>query len=141
LKALRVSYKVFPDAFGSHTYSAMLNIQLALPHHNAPRTKRIEVLIDSGASRCLFQSEFAAYLGIDLTKCPTESTMGIGGIESIYLHDAILHVPGGPVTAKVGFKRHLPVAGLLGMTGFFEHFRIVFDGPGKYCELERIHQA
>lgn len=119
----------------------MLNIQLALAYPGAPRTKRIEVVIDSGASRCLFHSDFAVHLGIDLTKCPTESTMGIGGIESTYLHEVALHVPGGPVTARVGFKRNLPVAGLLGMTGFFDHFRIIFDGPGKYCELHRIFEA
>jgi hypothetical protein len=67
--------------------------------------------------------------------------MGIGGQEDTYLHDVTLHIPGGPTTAKVGFKAELPVAGLLGMNGFFEHFRVVFDGPGKFCSLERIYEA
>jgi hypothetical protein len=26
------------------------------------------------------------------------------------------------------------------MNGFFEHFRVTFDGPGQYCELERLYK-
>jgi hypothetical protein len=119
----------------------MLNIQMSLPGPNSPRTKRIEVVIDSGASRCLFHSDFAKHLGIDTSVCPVEETVGIGGAENTYLHDVSLYIPGGPVTARVGFKDNLPVAGLLGMNGFFEHFRILFDGPGQFCELERIFRT
>jgi hypothetical protein len=119
----------------------MLNVQLALPDPNAPRTKRIEVVIDSGATRCLFHSDFARHLRIDTASCPIEQTVGIGGIESTYLHDVTLYIPGGPVVARVGFKHNLPVAGLLGMNGFFEHFRVTFDGPARHCELERLYKA
>jgi hypothetical protein len=119
----------------------MLNVQIALPIHNAPRTKRFEALMDSGASRCLFHSDFATYLGIDFKSCPIEVTHGIGGDENTYLHDLTLYIPGGPVAIKAGFKEKLPIAGLLGMAGFFEHFKIMFDGPGQVCMLERIYQA
>lgn len=141
MKPIRVAYKVCPDAFGSYLYSAMLNVQVALPTPNAPRTKRFEVVIDSGASRCLFDTSIAEFLGIDWKKCPTESTQGIGGSEDTYLADIILCVPGGPVTVKAGFKEKLPVAGLLGMNGFFEHFRVTFEPGSRICELERIYQA
>lgn len=119
----------------------MLNVQVALPAPNSPRTKRFEVVIDSGASRCLFHSDLATFLGIDTTKCPVEPTQGIRGTENAYLHDLMLYIPGGPVTIKAGFKEHLPVAGLLGMNGFFEHFKVLFDGGGQCCELERIFKA
>jgi hypothetical protein len=36
-----------------------------------------------------------------------------------------------------GFKENLPIAGVLGMQGFFEFFRITFDPEAKTCELER----
>ncbi len=119
----------------------MLNVQIALPAPNAPRTKRFEAVIDSGASRCLFHSDFAKHLGIDVAKCPIEITQGIGGDESTYLHDLTLYVPGGPVIATCGLKDKLPVAGLLGMVGFFEHFNITFDAVGQFCILERIYRA
>jgi len=70
-----------------------------------------------------------------------ESTTGIGGREVTYLHDLTLYIPGGQTKIKAGFKEALPVAGLLGMNGFFEHFKIVFDGPAECYTLERIFKA
>jgi hypothetical protein len=142
LKPLTIPYKVFPeDAFGAHSWSAVLEIQVALPVKNAPRTKRFEAIIDSSASRCLFHSDIAIHLGIDYRACPTEPTIGIGGSETTYLHELTLYIPGGPVTIKAGFKEALPVAALLGMNGFFDHFKIIFDGRGECCTLERIYKA
>jgi hypothetical protein len=119
----------------------MLHVQIALPTQNAPRTKRFEVIIDSGASRCLLHSDFATHLGIDYKSCPVEITQGISGNENTYLHDIMLYIPGGPTIIKAGFKEKLPVAGLLGMAGFFEHFKVIFDGPGQCFSLERIYKA
>jgi hypothetical protein len=119
----------------------MLPVQIALPVANAPRTKRFEAVIDSGAARCLFHADFARFLGIDLGSCSTEITLGIGGQETIYLHDLTLYIPGGPATIKAGFKEKLPIAGLLGMTGFFDHFFITFDGTAQACTLDRRYRA
>jgi hypothetical protein len=61
----------------------MLNIQLALPDPKSPRTKRIEVVLDSGATRCLFgfretpgdQNGFMSHkskrLALEESKAPT----------------------------------------------------------------------
>lgn len=68
-------------------------------------------------------------------------TSGIGGNEKIYLHDITLYIPGGATVIKAGFKEQLPVAGLLGMAGFFEHFKILFDGPAQCCSLERVYKT
>jgi hypothetical protein len=119
----------------------MLNVQIALLEPNSPRTKRFEVVIDSGASRCMFHADFARFLGIDLARCPIEPTLGISGSENVYLHDVNLYIPGGVVAIRDGFKEGLPVAGLLGMSGFFEHFKITFDSGGQVCILERTYQA
>ncbi len=68
-------------------------------------------------------------------------TNGIGGPEETWLHDICLYIPGGPVRITAGFKEKLAVAGLLGMKGFFEHFKITFDSAAQECVLERIFQA
>jgi hypothetical protein len=141
LKPFKLQYSAYPDQFGGHAYSVKLNVQMALTNPNAPRTKRFEAIIDSGATRCLFHSSLADFLGIQRTACRVERTMGIGGVEDSYLHDVLLFVPGGPVTITAGFKDNLPVAGLLGITGFFEYFQILFDTPAKICELTRLYQA
>jgi hypothetical protein len=108
---VKIAYKVFPDSFGppgAHLYTAMLNVQIALPGPNAPRTKRFEAIIDSGATRSLFHSDFASHLGLVLSAGEIEITQGIGGSEPTYLHEIALYLPGGPVTSKVGFKTDFP---------------------------------
>jgi hypothetical protein len=59
----------------------------------------------------------------------------------MYLHDISLYVPGGVIAIRAGFSSDLPVAGLLGMTGFFDNFKITFDAIGRHCELERLFRA
>jgi Aspartyl protease len=136
-----VQYRAFPDNFGSHLYWAAINVQLALPSPNAPRTKRFEAIIDSGATRCLFHANLAQHLGIDLRSGLLEMMNGIGGREELWLHSVKLHIPGGAINITAGFKENLPLAGLLGMTGFFDHFNITFEAAAKRCVLDRIYYA
>jgi hypothetical protein len=138
---VKAPYRVYPDQHGGYIYQPVLNVNLALNKPNAPRTKRFEAVIDSGASRCVFHSEFAIILGIDLRSGTKETTNGIGGPEDVWLHDVTLYVPGGPVVICAGFKENLPVLGLLGMTGFFEHFDIFFDSSLQQVTLDRVHRA
>jgi hypothetical protein len=118
-----------------------MNVQVARPERNAPRTKRFEAVIDSGATRCLFHASIAAHLGLDLKSGKREVTGGIGGPEETWLHPIALYIPGGPVKIEAAFKENLPLAGLLGMTGFFDQFNITFDSAAQQCVLERIFHA
>jgi len=120
-------------------YWAALNVQIAAVAPNSPRTKRFESIIDSGATRCLFHSDIGRHIGIDIPSGTREITNGIGGPEEVWLHDVNLYIPGGIVRIKAGFKDNLPLGGLLGTSGFFEHFRITFAGDTKQCVLERIY--
>ncbi len=141
---VKIAYKVSPDSYGppgAYLYNVLLNVQISLPTPNAPRTKRFEALVDSGATRTLFHSDFASHLGLDLKSGQIEITQGIGGSETTYLHEIKLYLPGGPVNTKVGFKEKLPLAGLLGMHGFFEFFKVSFDPDTKICEIERVYHA
>lgn len=106
-----------------------------------PRTKRFEAIIDSGATRCLFHASLATYLGSSLKMGMREVTNGIGGQEEVWLHDLTLYVQGAPVRIKAGFKENLPVGGLLGTVGFFEHFDITFEGAAKRSVMDRIYHA
>jgi hypothetical protein len=57
------------------------------------------------------------------------------------VHDISIYLPGGIANITAGFSDDLPVAGLLGMTGFFEHFKMCFDPTAFRVELERIFHA
>lgn len=118
-------------------YSAVLPVQIALPVANAPRTKRIEAMIDSGAGRCLFHANFARAIGLNLKSGEREFLTGIGGPEETWLHDITLRACGGPIKIRAGFKENLHIAALLGMNGFFEHFNVNFEGASLRCTIER----
>ncbi|MGD0735820.1 MAG: hypothetical protein ABR976_11765 [Terracidiphilus sp.] len=138
---MKIPYSVYPDRYGSHVYSVRLNVSIALSEPGAPRTKRFEAIIDSGATRCMFHSNIGRFLGLDIESGEKEITQGIGGLTDAYLHDITLYIPGGPVTIKAAFKQDLPIAALLGMNGFFEHFVVTFNQQALTCDLERIYQA
>ncbi|MGO8756857.1 MAG: aspartyl protease family protein [Terracidiphilus sp.] len=133
-----VPYRVYPDRHGAYLYSAVLPVQISLPAPNAPRTKRFEALIDSGATRCLFHANLATAIGLDLKAGEVEVLNGIGGPDTTWLHDITLHVFGGPIKIRAGFKDALPVTALLGMNGFFQHFNVTFEGAAQRCLIERI---
>ncbi|HZL25318.1 MAG TPA: retropepsin-like aspartic protease [Acidobacteriaceae bacterium] len=108
---------------------------------NSPRTRKFEAIIDSGATRCVFNADLAKYLGLVLKDGIREMTTGISGSQEVWLHDVMLHVHGGPVKIRAAFQEGLPTIGLLGMSGFFEHFTITFEFASKECTLERIYHA
>ena len=139
--SLKLPYKKFPLHGGGFSYSATLNVNIALPAKNAPRTKRFEAVIDSGASRCLFHGSIGRFIGLDIEKGPVEDTLGIAGSSKTHLHEISLYLPGGIVNVTAGFSDDLPIAGLLGMNGFFDHFKVVFDPTAQRCEIERMFLA
>ena len=119
-------------------YSAVLPVQIARAAPGAPRTRRIETVIDSGAGRCVFHAAFAYEIGLDLKAGDREVLHGIGGPEETWVHDIVLHTFAGSISIRAGFKEDLPLAGLLGMNGFFEHFNVTFHGALLQCGIDRI---
>jgi len=89
----------------------------------------------------MFHAEIGRFIGLDIKAGILEKTNGIGGLTDSYLHDITLYIPGGPVQVKAAFKEDLPVAGLLGMNGFFEHFTVTFDAAGQFCQLDRHYRS
>ena len=138
---MKIPYQVFPDKGGGSLYSARLYVSIALPYEGAPRTKRFETVVDSGATRCMFKAGIGRFLGHDIESGEIQRTQGIGGLVSAYMHEISLYVPGGPVKVKAAFVENLPVSGLLGMSGFFENFIVTFDQSALIFEIERIHRA
>jgi hypothetical protein len=98
-------------------------------------------VIDSGASRCLFHSGIGRSIGLDIQQGRAEESLGVSGSCKMYLHDIALYLPGGIVNITAGFSDDLPVAGLLGMNGFFDHFTVLFDPTAQRCEIERVFLA
>jgi len=140
---LTVPYKKFPDPSGAAgvAYYAAIPVSIALPAENSPRSRRFEAIIDSGATNCIFHADIGKAIGLDIVKGDPLRTLGITGPTSVYVHDVSLYAPGGIIAIRAGFSADLPIAGLLGMKGFFDQFKIIFDATALACTLERIHKA
>ncbi len=78
---------------------------------------------------------------MDIEKGEPKQTLGINGPNTVYMHDVSLYAPGGVIAIRTGFSDALPIAGLLGMSGFFDHFTITFDPIGNRFTLDRLYQA
>ena len=141
--SLKVPYKKYPCTYApdGFFYAAVLPVNIARSEKNAPRSKRFEAVIDSGASQCVFHANIGRAIGLEIEKGEPAITNGIAGATEMFLHDVSLYLPGGIVVTRAGFTDKLPLAGLLGMTGFFDHFRITFDPVSLHAELDRFHRA
>jgi hypothetical protein len=116
-------------------------VSIALPYKNAPRTKRFEAVIDTGATRCMFNADIGRYIGLDIESGDMEETQGISMISKVYVHEIAIYVPGGPINIRAGFMENLSVPGLLGMNGFFENFVVTINLAELAFDIERIHRA
>jgi len=139
---VKFPYKKYPTDKGGFDSFGVIEVNISLPHKNAPRSKRFEAIIDSGACRCTFLCAIGKAVGLDVEKGEVEQSFGISGEPTVsYLHDVNLYAPGGIILIRAAFTENLPVVGILGMHGFFDHFKVTFDPTAQRCELERIYQA
>jgi hypothetical protein len=141
--SLKIPYKKYPapNAPGGFFYAASIPVSIALPAKTAPRSKRFDALVDSGASGCLFHASLGRAIGLEIERGELTQTLGVAGPTNLFLHEITIPLPGGPITTRAGFSDNLPVTGLLGMLGFFEHFKVVFDPMALCVELERLYHA
>lgn len=89
----------------------------------------IEAVVDTGADYTLLPRRYSFLLGIDLmADCLPETTLGVGGSETIYLYKKGVKVRLGDWKAEVplGFLERDDVPPLLGRLGCLEVFELMF---------------
>lgn len=105
------------------------------------RHQDVVSLVDSGADLCLFHSDIARMLGIDIEAGTQLVFQGISGVqETAYLHRINLVVRGlNAISLEVGFTNSMAVGtGLLGQRGFFEQFQISFNLTQKSFNIGSV---
>ena len=98
-------------------------------------------LIDSGADNCLFNIDYAKYIGIDLEKCQRQPFQGIADKSSDgYMAEVELSVKhiNRKMNILVGFIDSNSVDALLGQEGFFDNHRIKFEKDHNVFEINPI---
>jgi hypothetical protein len=129
---MQFSYKRFLGPTGD-IQRPVIPITLRNPREPLAPAIGYHGLVDSGSDRCIFSSQVAELLGIDLTA--TERVVNIAGVVAgerrpIYLHPIEIEVgeAGGPTySTLVGFMPDFSQSGqaLLGRRGFFDQFSFV----------------
>jgi hypothetical protein len=83
------------------------------------------MMLDSGADVTMVHSDFAAKLGLDLTKMPPVRVGGIGGTTIAYEHTVLAHLCGTWAPLRVLFEQGR-APNLLGRENVFDRLRVSF---------------
>lgn len=96
-----------------------------------------EVLIDSGADRCIFDAEIGKILGIDIEKGKKDFVAGLSGkSEPYYIHPVVITVGGYNFSIEAGFKHgYIWPYSIVGQIGFFNNFITKFNYRKAEIEL------
>lgn len=97
-------------------------------------------LIDPGSDDVAFPEQLAISLGIDLGRCPTIRSIGVGGPPCVLrLANVVLRIADNKErrewSALVGFTSANLRYGLLGYAGFLQYFTATFHGEREEVEL------
>lgn len=130
----------FPFTFvGKTKLGSMYRPYAIISAFSAARNKwqPLEMIIDTGADYSLFPKRYAGILGIDLVKdCFAETTLGIGGSESVYQYkDLPIKIGGLQKQIPVGFLERDDIPPLLGRLGCLEIFRLIFENKESIFEI------
>ena len=123
--------------YGPTTIRPVIEIKLK----SNSESLRYEVLVDSGADLCVFNSEIGEAIGIDVKKGKPREVFGVGGKASVYyLHPVKIDVGGWEYEIQADFMsdvagRAVPY-GIVGQKGFFENFVVRFDMKKEEIELK-----
>lgn len=138
---MRVPYRPFPGSPNPNLYPL---IRICLGRRHAQRTRPFEALVDSGAADCMFHASIAAAMGIKLESGGKQQRTGISGARGdVWVHPVQLYVGMDLFSIEAAFSNELPLADLLGRSGFFEHYRVTFDpapNPPE-LEIERVYRV
>lgn len=132
-KLPRVPSPAFPAQQSSHV--PFITVGLARAKKDEPFY--VLALIDSGAADTIFHADIGRQIGIPVDQGPTAEHRGVGGQKIVsYFHHLHLTVGGYSVPIYAGFSDQVqPKPGLLGIQGFFDHFKVSLDLHKELIEL------
>ncbi len=106
--------------------------------HGPKESVNVLALLDSGADKCLFSSQIAEEIGLNLEEGEEETFSGIeGGQVKSYLHEIEMQIlgDGNKLRVTAGFTDAPGVNAILGQEDFFDAFRIKFE---RDCDMIEI---
>lgn len=97
-----------------------------------------EILVDSGADMCIFDSQIANILGINIVKGIKSQVSGVTGFpEDMYIHTIHIKLGGRNYKIDAGFMDMRNNSyGVVGQKGFFDLFVVKFDLNENEIEIK-----
>ncbi|OGM18493.1 hypothetical protein A2686_02710 [Candidatus Woesebacteria bacterium RIFCSPHIGHO2_01_FULL_38_10] len=96
----------------------------------------IETVIDSGADYTLLPKRYAGILGINLTDSNVESTIGVGGSETVYQYQNLtVKIGDYQIRIPAGFLERDDIPSLLGRLDCLEKLRLIFENKESRFEI------
>lgn len=119
--------------YGPDTIRPVVPIEVCFNSLSVP----YEVLIDSGADVCIFDSDIADILGINILKGIRGEVSGVTGVpEYYYVHKVTIIINGMKYKTDIGFmKLRNQAFGIVGQKGFFDKFIVKFDLQKEEIEI------
>jgi hypothetical protein len=132
---MNIRYREIPDLTRPKGYSLMPLLQVFLRHDVNMRP--FLALVDSGAIDCIFPASVGAILGIDVPSGRPHKFYGLVKQEAQgFMHSVQLQVTGFNhwIEIEAGFVPG-EIIPLLGQSGFFEDYQIVFEHFRRQFEV------
>lgn len=139
---MRFRYTKLPDLLKPGTYNWYPLVQICLRHDNKGRV--MHALLDSGAIECIFPASVGEILGIDVRSGRPQTYFGLAQQATPgFQHTVRLQVTGFDhwITLDAGFIQSENVMPLLGQSGFFSHYSIIFERFRYQVEIRTREQA
>ena len=129
----------FPFTFIGQTKLGRIYRPFAIISAYAKQRKKwqpLEMIIDTGADYSLFPKKYAGILGVNLLKeCLVETTLGIGGAETVYQYRNLpIRIGNWEKQIPVGFLERNDIPPLLGRLECLESLRLVFENKESFFE-------
>jgi hypothetical protein len=114
----------------------MLRIQVSTKHQSTPT---LPAIVDSGSPYCLFRTDVADFLHINLGGAPKGMLGGVikGVTDPVLFYPVNLAIEANwTISVLAGFTKKLSVQAILGRSGFFDRFHVRFDQSKSPHEFE-----
>lgn len=138
---MKIRYMKLPDAHTPGGYSWYPFLQICLRY--GTRGRVLNALVDSGAVDCIFPESVGRLIGIDVRSGKPKTYFGIAKQAAPgFVHTVNLQVTGLSqwLTFEAGFVC-ADIDPLLGQTGFFETYQVIFERFRHQFEINNRETA
>lgn len=130
----------FPYRYVNGIFRPIITVRLA----HGLTSLEYDVLIDSGADRCIINGDIGRALGLDIEQGDPFTFRGAVGNEKVgYFHTVAVEMRHACFQTRIGFTDHLgqKAHGMMGQKGFFDRFSINFDYSEQELTLHKKQWA